>query len=86
MWRNETFASNGVASDLANFNDNRELIALVWSDELAYSASEYINQNSGCNTYLNNLLDDGIEHEHLEKIAYFEDHERLIFYPEHFAW
>lgn len=32
---------------------------LEWSDSLAASASDYISQLSGCNIYVNNLVDDG---------------------------
>lgn len=39
---------------------------LEWSDELAVSASWYIEENSGCNTYLNNLIDDGEENHYLD--------------------
>ncbi len=32
-----------------------EAKSLVWSDELGYSASAFIEDNLGCNTYYNNL-------------------------------
>lgn len=58
--------------------------SLEWSDELGYSASSFVEENLGCNTYINNLQYDLSAKElvfsgpgdrkYIDQVANYDDH------------
>ena len=65
---------------------NVEALPLQWSDELGLSASNYIEYMSGCNVYQPTAYYDEDLEEYLEDLADYDDHFRVVVYPERFDW
>ena len=63
-----------------------QVSGLKWSKELAYSASKHIQFLEGCAAHPDFVQNDGGDHDQLEEIATFKDHQRTSFVSEMLDW
>ena len=90
IWR----SGSGAIQDAINYfffleDPETEYIqnSLQWSDELTLSASLYMQEFEGCSLWQLNLQEDLPVHDELIKLGVeFEDHMRIVLYPERFKW
>lgn len=75
-----------MLGDLINGDYGLETDEFVWSDELEMSANWYLQDITGCNVYQPTIINDKDPRYYINQIATYENHYRLVIYPEKNIW